>query len=68
MKPAVPIYQYKRPSRRLRWWNALRDLPYLLADGIGDDADPAFLRRLMLAVFLLFGLAVFFWLLAWITR
>lgn len=66
--PHPYVWQYKRPSRARRWLDALRDLPYALTDRIGDDGDPAFLRRLMIAAFLTFGLAVILWLLAWVTR
>ena len=62
------LYEYKRPSRARRWLDALRDLPYALTDRIGDDEDPAFLRRLYLAIFLTFGLAVVFWAAAWALR
>lgn len=38
------------------------------ADAVADDAEIAFTKRLMLAVILLFILAMAFWGLAWLMR
>jgi hypothetical protein len=61
----APRYRWRRPSR---WLDAFCDLPWVLVDNVGDDSDPAFMRRLYLAVFLSFGLAVALWLVAWVMR
>ena len=38
------------------------------ADAVSDDEESVFLRRLMLAIFLTFGLALVLWGLAWVMR
>jgi len=66
--PPFTGYRWRRPSRLRRWGDLLRDVPLLLADRIGDDQEPRWLRALMLLVILAFGLAVGLWVAAWRLR
>jgi hypothetical protein len=64
----VSVYVYHPAGRLRRWWGTLRDIPLLLADRIGDDQEPRWLRALMLLILLLFVVAMVLWCAAWATR
>jgi hypothetical protein len=68
VKPAIPIYVHKRRALRLRLWDAVRDIPYLLADRISADSESRWVKALMALMLLSFCAAMALWLAAWWIR